>query len=286
MSRYSGKCDLFDHISGQGGWFDKEGNPVEFGDENVYCYYSDEMLDFIAFKKRTGGVLHQHKQVKINEWNQDEVAKYCSDLTIIPHTKVVEDKRYKKGKREVTTYTYKYWNREYTLKELNKHGVWVTIDIHFDTILDLIPYYPYIVSFCSSKDGKEVVYITDQSFVIEERDGHIEHGYFSDFWEHYTKELQNHYREIVLEYFNPIGRERHELITFTKEGDKYLGHTQFPIDDNFEPRWMIDTPFWNSPKVIDEHTLEMSKENFKEYIGDTVRIYYVRKKDNVPLRLD
>ena len=52
MSRFSGKCDLFDHISGLGGWYDKEGNPIKFG-ESSGPYYSDEYQDFLEFKKET-----------------------------------------------------------------------------------------------------------------------------------------------------------------------------------------------------------------------------------------
>ena len=51
MSEYSGRYDLFDHIAGMGGWFDKDGNEVKFGQENVNVYYSDELRDFEAFKK-------------------------------------------------------------------------------------------------------------------------------------------------------------------------------------------------------------------------------------------
>lgn len=201
MSRFSGKCDLRDHISGLGGWYDRDGNPVKFGQEGVYCYYSDEMQDFEEFKKRTGGVIHQHKKVKVSECNQDEVVKHCPYLKIIPHTQVVVDKRYKEGKREITTYTYEYWGKEYTLKELNKHGVSVVLDIHFDTLLDLIPYYPYIVSFAACGDGKETVFISNESFVIEERDDRIERGVFSDYWESYVKELQEHYLEVFEKYY-------------------------------------------------------------------------------------
>ena len=35
MSRWSGKCDFADHIAGLGGWYDKDGNPVKFGQEGV-----------------------------------------------------------------------------------------------------------------------------------------------------------------------------------------------------------------------------------------------------------
>lgn len=289
MSRYSGKCDLADWIAGQGGWFDKNGNPVKFGDENVHVLYSDEMLDFKAFKESTGGVLHQHKKVKVNEWNQDDVAKHCPDLIIHKHEEVVKDKRVSSGERTKTTYTYTYWGKEYTLKELNKHGVWVTIDIHFDTLLDLIPYYPYIVS-ASFKDGdKQTVFISNQSFVIEERDDHIEYGYFSNFWEHYQKELQQHYIDIVLEYFNPTGREIGEDLTFFKEctqnGDRYIAYTLYPIDENIEIKWITDKSHWTSPKRIDEHIVEMSKEDFEVYLGNKCKVYYARAKDKQEIKL-
>ena len=43
MSKFSGKFDLFDHIAGMGGWFDKDGNEVKFGQENVNAYYNELM---------------------------------------------------------------------------------------------------------------------------------------------------------------------------------------------------------------------------------------------------
>jgi len=80
ISRYSGKCDLADHIGGMGGWYDRDGNPVNFGDENVHVYYSDEMQDFIEFKRRTGGVMYQHMRIEVTELNQKLVSKKCSNL--------------------------------------------------------------------------------------------------------------------------------------------------------------------------------------------------------------
>jgi len=282
MSRFSGKCDLFDHISGRGGWYDKDGNPVKFGQEGVSVYYSDEMQDFIAFKKETGGVIHQHKKVKVDEWNQDEVAKHCKFFKVIPHEEIIKDKRYNGGERKQTTYTYSYYGKEYTLKELNKHGVWVEIDIHFNTILDLIPYYPYIVACAAYNDGKAYIVISGESYVTEERDGHIEHGYFSDFWEHYAKELQDHYREIVLTYFNPEGRERVKEITFDKNGLGYVGE---PIDYNFDPDWRWEDgkrhDHWTSPKLVDAEKgcIKISDEDQRHYIGNKALVYYVTTKN-------
>lgn len=282
MSAYSGKCDLADHISGMGGWFDKEGNPVNFGDENVHALYSDEWLDFLAFKKATGGVMYQHKKITLTPWNHEDVKKLCPNFDFQEHTRVVPDKRAKNGQREEKYLTYTYWDKEYTLKELNKRGIWITIDIHFNTLLDLIPYYPHLVSMCYHKDGKEIIYISDQSFVDEELDGHLEHGWYSDFWQYYKKKLQDHYREVVLEYYNPAGREINEKITFMKETvedgtEKYIGRTLYPIDENFEPKWTTEKSRWTSPKIIDEYRIEMSREDFEKYLGATQEVYYVKR---------
>lgn len=206
MSQFSGKCDLADHIGGMGGWFDKDGNPVNFGDENVHALYSDEWLDFLAFKKATGGVMHQHKKITLTPWNHEEVKKLCKDFDYQEHTRTVQDKRVKSGQREEKYLTYTYYNKEYTLKELNKKGIWITIDIHFDTLLDLIPYYPYLVTM--SCGG--TVYISQQSFVDEELDDHLEGGWYSDFWQHYKKELQDHYQEVVLKYYNSTESDKNE----------------------------------------------------------------------------
>lgn len=248
--------------------------------EGVGAYYSDEYQDFLAFKKATGGVLHQHKRVKLDEWHQDEIAAMCPELKIIAHEETIKDKRCKGGERKETRYTYEYYGKEYTLRELNKKGMWITIDIRFDTLLDLIPYYPYLVSFCYSSDGKQTVYVSDESFVDEERDEHLERGWYSDFWQHYKKELQDHYRDVVLKYFNPAGRERIEEIEFGFDG---IGMVSRPIDENFRVEWRwadgkIHT-HWTSPEVIDAASGEIRiHENDLKMLGDKMLVYYVEAK--------
>lgn len=288
MSMYSGKCDLADHIMGYGGWYDRDGNPVKMGDQNVGAYYSDEYKDFLAFKKATGGVIHQHKKIKVTPWNHEDVAKFCPEFEAIEHKKIVLDKRQKSGQREETYYTYKYWGTEYkSEKELNKRGVYIEIDIHFNTILDLIPYYPYIVSCSCGKDGKSYVVVSNQSFVDEEVDDHLEHGWYSDFWQHYKKELQDHYREVVLTYFNPTGREHVEEIEFDENG---VGKVSKAIDENFELEWRWEDgkkhSHWTSPKIKDAEKglIQMSKEDLNNYIGKKALVYYVEYKD-YPLNL-
>ena len=87
MSSFSGRCDLYDHISGMGGWYDKKGNQLKFGEGHGPCY-SDEYRDFLAFKKATGGVLHQHRKFLVTPWNHEEAERLCSNLKIIFKTKV------------------------------------------------------------------------------------------------------------------------------------------------------------------------------------------------------
>ena len=157
MSRWSGKCDFADHIAGIGGWYDRDGNPVEFGQKGVSVYYSDELKDFRAFKEKTGGVMYQHKRIKnIDEWNQKFIKDHCPGFNYVEHVNKIADKRCKSGVREEKYFTYTYFGQEYTQKEINKKGVYITVEIHFDTLLDIIKYYPYIemTSFESENDFK------------------------------------------------------------------------------------------------------------------------------------
>ena len=280
MSMYSGKCDLADLISGLGGWFNKDGKPVKFGDQRVGAFYSDEWLDFLEFKKRTRGVIYQHHKVQVSLWNQEDVAQRCSGFEIIPHSQTFKDSRYKDGVRTEQFYTYKYWGKEYNLKELNKKGVYVTLEIHFDTLLDLIPYYPYIVCACASNLDSMHVVISQLPYPIEERNESIESGgKLFDSWSHYAKVLQDHYRDVVLQYYNPIGRERYEKITFDFEDGKYIGTTTSPIDTNFDIKWFTDRVHWTDPKVIDDYHIEMSPEDFEGFLGSEVTVYYVAQRD-------
>ena len=96
--------------------------------------------------------------------------------------------------------------------------------------------------------------------------------------------MQEHYQEIVLRYYNPAGREIKENITFVKEiaedgTEKYVGRTSYAMDENFEPKWTTGASRWTSPKRLDEHRIEMSKQDFESYLGANQEVYYVRKKD-------
>ena len=277
MSQFSGKCDLCDAIGGLGGWYDRNGKPVKIGDPGVRAYYSDEMKDFLAFKKKTGGVMYQHMKIVVTEFNQNLVAKKCKEFKINEHTRIVPDARKKSKQREEKYYTYEYWGKEYeNLKSLNKRHVYITKEIHFDTLLDIIPYYPYVVSMQACWDNKMTVFIADRSYVDEEEESAYKNGWERSLTDYYRKKLQEHYREVVLTYFNPVGREHVETVDFDPK--TLTGKLKFNVDTNFSVMWFFDgerKTHYTSPKLVGENVISISKEDFEHYLGSSVEVYYV-----------
>ncbi len=270
MSRYSGKCDLADLVFGQGGYFDKEGNPVKFGDRDVNAYYSNEWLDFLAFKKKTNGTLYQHKNVKVHDYNQEEIKKYCSNFDYREVITKIEDKRSKKGYREERSFIYTYYGKEYTEKELNaKGGVYLTLAIKFDTLLDLLEYYPYLTSAVASTEDKLTVVISERSFVEAEFDSLLKSGYVSNLRNFYKKELAKHYAEVALQYYNPKGHEVEEIVEFNSDG---IGLTKNKINDRFNLSLDMDYmkevynkhSIWTNPKLVEENKIKISLTDLNE----------------------
>lgn len=291
MSRYSGCCDLYDHISGLGGWFDKDGKPVKFG--KASRYYSDEMLDFIEFKRQTGGVIHQHKKVKVSKWNQEDVKNHCPGFNFIKHTRKIPDKRCRSGFREETYYTYTYYGKEYTsLKELNKKNVYITIDIHFNTLLDLIPYYPYIVSACSHNSDsspESYVFISEKPYPIEQRDERLKTGGLIDYsFQRYQRDLNEHFRDVVLEYYNPTGRKQTESLTVYEENGRKFVRPSREIDTAWKITvaltkydYIFKSPEWDETcKAVDVTNVWPDLE-----AGEEITITYIAKKEDNGLNL-
>ena len=206
MSFASGKCDLCDFIEGLAGWHDKDGNKVNFG-EGSGPYHGDEYQDFLEFKRRTGGVIHQRMKVKVSKWNQEDVQARCPQLGIIHHSEKIPDRRCKDGFRTKEYDTYTYYGDEYkTLKELNGRGVYITLDIHFETLLDLIPYYPHLVASSSASKDSMYVVISNKPYPIEKRDESMATGgRIFDYWLDYAKALQEHYNHVLLKYYGNKG---------------------------------------------------------------------------------
>lgn len=279
MSEFSGKCDLFNHIMSYK-HRTKEGSDKKEDLEKARVLYSDEMECFKIFMERTGGVIHQHKRIHLDVHNQDFVASKCSALAITKHVKKSLFSR-----KEKEYYTYEYFGEKRTLKYLHKHGVIITVDIPIRNLLDLIPYYPYIISIACCNDGKDTIYISDQSYAEEEYNTHLQHGWENSSYVYYKEKLQDHYREVVLRYFNPTGRECIETLHFNSNRQTDVC---FPIDKNFAVAWHFDgevKTHWTSPQVVGERTIEISKEDYESYLGQDVKVYYVRYEE-YPLYLD
>lgn len=277
MSIY-GKYDLYDHICMEKTYLQDPNNPNS-------PLVSDIMECFDVFKERTGGVLYQHYKVEVNDFNKFQIEKKCPFLNIMKHTSIKEDKRYKDSKKEIITYSYKYYDKEYnSLKELNKKGVYITREIKFDNIFELIPYFPYIIASMSYHDGKEVIFISKKSYIDKRYKEDIKYGNDGDYWNHYyRKTLADITKNIILKYFSDY-KERTitEELKVIKENDKYVVHTSKDIDYNFEAKVDEDNKdklvcYSLTSKYIDSHTLDVSSTYFDIDKRDKIIVKYVYK---------
>lgn len=196
MSRFSGKCDLYDHVMMEKTYPDPN---------NKNILISDELECFEIFKKRTGGILYQSQKVKLDEWNIDYWINYYNNperLSKEAHTIIKEDKRCREGKKETTTYTYTYFGKTYSsLKELNSNGFYGTIEIKFNTLLDLLPYYPYIITMMACDQEHETIYISNSSYVdmyVKDVVNYSEPNF--RMIEIFREELKKHYIKVISKY--------------------------------------------------------------------------------------
>ena len=192
MSQFSGKSDLADTI------FMQKMYPM-YPDNPNSPLTSDEMECFNIFKEKTGGKIHQHFKLELNEYNIDSEIKRVNNSNLLSAVTVYETN----SKDSKNSTVYKYWGKEFrSLKELNKKGYYATKTIYFDTLLDLIPYYPYTVSFLSGgEDGKLFVVISGQSYVDVQEEEARKYGYDNQMVAHYRKSLQEHYIEVVNKHY-------------------------------------------------------------------------------------
>lgn len=274
-----GKYCLEDHISGMGGYYDSTTKkPVKFGDENCYGYTSDLLQDFDAFKKQTGGIIYQHREIKLQSWMRDEefnfIKEHCSQFDY--HCLKEDGKAIK-----ISDYTFTYWDNNYSFKTLKKKGVWVEVPIMFNTLLDLLPYFPYIVTFSC---GNHVV-ITNESYVDSERTKHVENCWDSSMFNVYKKALADLYLDVCEKYFLYKKEERTKIITF---GDRMFKNKNGDYDVAINQRidYMHDIEFvwddgkkhshWTSPKLTkddsgNDHIITISKEDVEQYLKDDIK---------------
>ena len=164
MSRYSGRCDLYDHIY-----------MIGQNDKTSMRECFDE------FKKATKGQIYQYYPFKLTRWNIEREADLNPALVINRSTKRIPDKRTKLGYREVNADTYTYWFKEYkSIDELNKHGYCGIRIIKFDDMLDLIPYYDYVIASCACSPDSQIVYLASESENTERERSWRENGFETD----------------------------------------------------------------------------------------------------------
>lgn len=276
-----GKYDLYDHICMEKMYHQDPDNPNS-------PLVSDIMKCFDVFKERTGGVLYQHYKVEVNDFNKFQIEKKCPFLNIIEHKSLKEDKRYKNSKREIINYSYKYYDKEYSnLKELNKKGVYITREIKFDNIFEIIPYFSYIIASMSSNEDKEIIFISKENYIDKQYKQSIEIGSENaDYFNHYyRKRLANITKEICLKYFsNYKERTIKEELEIIKENDRYIVHTPKDIDYNFEAKVDENNKdkivcYSLTPKYVDKNTLDVSDTYFDIDKRDRIIVEYVCKGD-------
>lgn len=266
MSRFSGKCDLYD-------W--------------MMIGYDDELKAFEDLKKKTGGVLYQMHNIKeVDETNQDFIAEHCEAFKAIKREWQDPDKRYKAGYKDLTTYTYEYYGKEYTAKELKKKGgVYIRMPIRFDDILELMKYYPYVISMASTDKERSTIVISTRPYPEIQSESMIKCGYEGHSVNHYNKELAEHYREIVrlLDKDLPY-RERIvpiEGLTLLDE-DHYALAVRDPIDPNHPIEFHWGTwsakPYWTGPMRASENAIAVHKRDVDGFLKEEIEKGQVKIK--------
>lgn len=182
MSRFSGTYDLYDFVFSHQ---DGEG----------------EMKSFNEFKEKTGGKIYQYFEMELTESNIDTEIKLCNDPLMLSKREVPSEQGTSR-KRRKPKFIYTYFGKEYdSLKKINKHHYITKKEIRFETLLDIIPYYPHAVSMSYTTKDSTYVVISDKSYVDISYENSRKYGYVNELHYYYTKELQNHYISVVKRYF-------------------------------------------------------------------------------------
>ena len=260
MSQFSGKADLADFISMMG---------------------DDDLSAFYAFKKATGGVIYQHRNIKeVNVYNQDFVKEHCERFDIVKHENKTADVK-GNGFKTTVSYTYIYWGKEYTAKELKKRGgVYLEMPIKFEGILDLIKYYPYIVSV-SCWDGekkKSHIVISNQSYVDEQYEEMLQFGHLS-MKDYYDRELAEYYHKMAKRIDRRLEERTNEELLDSSKLTKVGDHYEYPLNHDIDCNhridwfWVDGRPHnhWTSPKLKEKNIVVIDKQDVELYLKDHIK---------------
>lgn len=188
MSFVSGKCDIYDLIYS-------------------HCRsnnWEDKKKAFDIFKEETGGKLYQNITIELNPWNLDKEIEYINRPEFLSkEVEVIQvpDKRCKSGFKTKEKVFVKYLGELIPLEK--KPKVCVRKVIYFEDMIDLVPYYPYIVSSYGryEKDGKLVcrVTISKESYLDDRYLERRKLGGDISYLEHYRKNLKEELINTILE---------------------------------------------------------------------------------------
>lgn len=188
MSRFSGKCDIYDLIYSS-------------------CRSNDwemKKTAFEIFKEETGGKLYQNLTVELNAWNLDKEIEYINRPEYLSkEVEVIQvpDKRCKSGFKTKEKVFVKYLGELIPLESKPKICVYKVI--YFEDMIDLVPYYPYIVSSYGRyvKNGKIVcrVTISKESYLDNKYLDNRKLGGDISYLEQYRKNLKEELINTVLE---------------------------------------------------------------------------------------
>ena len=166
--------------------------------------------------------------------------------------------------------------------------MYISVPIHFETILDIIKYYPYIVTASGSSSGKQTVFISKESYVDTMHKEFLECGLESN-REFYDKALAKHYIKVVDAYFQYELTRRTVLVCIKRkdlikdENGDYIYKSEKPLDYMHEPRWLNSSNIhYSSPKIIDEFNIKISKhdvENTLKNDSDYIQMEIIYKPE-------
>jgi hypothetical protein len=280
MSRLTGDAsDLISHIFMSG----------DEGDNFYEC--------FLKFKEATRGVIHIVHPVKINKANAEYVAKHSRMYDYFKEIRKFKDGRCKCGYRsdEHLVFQQKFGNHDRfdTIEELVKsHGsdtFYVTEEYKFEDILDIMPYLAHGVgSYMMSTDdnGNRVVSVTVSGTSMYDDSDEMARSVGMDphtSWR--RREYLEFFRDVVINYLNPIGRIIVKDIYFDK-GTTTI-NVGAPIDSNFPVeivlRKDVDPDFMmHQPELVnaDEGTVDISGVFLTDYQESmtSIRLRFVAQK--------
>lgn len=179
MSRFSGKCDLYDSI-------------MMIGCKGT----NDEMTEiekFQIFKERTNGVIYQSKKLYLTKYNIDYEIEYINNPQILRKEKI-------NGRTK-----YFYYGKSFSsLKALNNKGYYTKHKIIINELIDLVPYYPHLISIHFSDENSEYIEIANNSYVTEEEMApwrKATYGYENSCLNYYKENLRKELIRVAKEYY-------------------------------------------------------------------------------------